>query len=80
VGDASALKLAAVGWTIALLAMSWAIVERRGRVRAELEKDQRQRDSDAAHHARVARLREASTEMRKALDSIDLNSTHDESR
>jgi hypothetical protein len=75
VGESFALKLAAFGWTIAALAMTWAIVERRGRKQAERTRDERQRESDAAHHARISRLREASMAMRDALDSLDQHST-----
>lgn len=71
VGDSFALKLAAFGWTIAALAMTWAIVERRGRKQAERERINRDRESDAAQHERINRLRMATTAMKDALDSID---------
>jgi hypothetical protein len=74
VGESFALKLAAFGWTIATIAVSWAIVERRGRKQAEQRHDDRQRESDAYRHERLNRLREATTAMKNALDSIDQNS------
>ena len=72
-GDSFALKFAAFGWTIAALAVSWAIIERRGRKQAERRHDDRQRDSDAARHERLSRLREATMAMKRALDSMDLD-------
>jgi Flp pilus assembly protein TadB len=77
VGESFALKLAAFGWTIAALAMTWAIVERRGRKQAEQDRASRDRDSDAAHRERVAGLQEVRRAMRDALDVIDRHSTDD---
>ena len=70
VGDSLALKLAAFGWTIAALAMTWAIIERRGRHRAERARDERQRESDAERHERVRRLRDATEAMRRAVQDL----------
>lgn len=69
-GDSSALKLAAFGWTIAALAIVWAIIERRGRKHAECVRDERQRESDAEHHERMQRLRDATEAMRVAVQEL----------
>lgn len=68
--DSLALKLAAFGWTIAALAVTWAIVERRGRKQAEHSRDERQRESDAERHERVRRLHEAADAMRAAVQDL----------
>jgi len=70
VGDSLALKLAAFGWTIASLAITWAIIERRGRHRAERARDERQRESDAERHERMRRLRDATEAMRAAVQDL----------
>lgn len=70
-GDAGALKLAAVGWTIAILAVSWASIERRGRKRAEQAINDHRRESDADRHLREHKLREAVTAMREALRDLN---------
>ena len=69
-GDSFALKLSAFGWTIAVLAVAWAIVERRGRKDAEHARDERQRESDAERHERMRRLRDATEAMRLAVQDL----------
>lgn len=69
-GDA-ALKLAAVGWTIAALLAAWIVVERRARKAAERAREERDRDSDTDRVERMRRQREALDVMRAVLESLD---------
>jgi hypothetical protein len=71
VDDAGALKLAAAGWTAFVLALSWAVIERRERQRVEAARRDRDRESDAEHVSRMARHREAVASLREAMRVIE---------
>lgn len=69
-GDSLTLKIAALGWTIAALAITWAIVERRGRKQVEYARDERQRESDAERHERLRKLLDATEAIREAVKDL----------
>jgi hypothetical protein len=71
VDDAGALKLAAAGWTAFVLALSWAVIERRERQRVEAARHERDRESDAERVVRMARHREAVAALREATRLIE---------
>jgi hypothetical protein len=76
-GDVGALKLAAAGWTIAVLLGVWLVVERRARNAAEFARAERDRESDADRATRIQRQQEAIRAMRDALSALD-RETNDE--
>lgn len=78
-GDANALRLAAAGWTIAVLLFAWLVVERRSRKAAEFAREERDRESDADRAARMQRQQDAIKAMRDALSALD-QATNDEQR
>lgn len=75
---ANALKFAAAGWTAFALALSWGMIERRARQRAETARRDRERESDAERVQRMARHRDAVQAMREALAVIDQAANDDE--
>jgi hypothetical protein len=77
VDDAGALKLAAAGWTAFVLALSWAVIERRERQRIEAARRERDRESDAERVTRMARHRDAVAALRRAVQVIEAT-TEDE--
>ena len=77
-GHENTLRLAAAGWTIAVLLAAWVAVERRARKAAEFARDERERESNANQVERIRRQREAIELMRAAFSVHDRASTHDE--
>lgn len=75
--DAGALRLAAAGWTAFVLALSWGLLERRARERAEAARRDRERESDAERVQRMARHRDAVAALREAMQVIE-ETTRDE--
>ena len=76
-GDANALKLAAAGWTIAILLGAWLVVERRARKAAEFAREERERESDADRATRMQRQQDAIRAIHDALSALD-RATNDE--
>lgn len=79
-GDANALRLAAAGWTIAVLLGAWVVVERRARKAAEFARMERDRESDADRTTRMQRQQDAIQAMRDALSVLDRETTTDDER
>lgn len=77
-GDANALRLAAAGWTVAVLLGAWLVVERRARKAAEFARAERDRESDAERAERMRQQREAIDVMRSALATLDQATKVDE--
>jgi hypothetical protein len=80
VDTASALKLAAVGWTAFVLALAWALLERRQRRRSDDARWERDRESDAERVERMAKQREAVAALRNALDAIEATTQDEDER
>lgn len=77
-GDANALRLAAAGWTIAVLLGAWLVVERRARKAAEFARMERDRESDADHVERMKRQRSSIEAIKAAIATIDQDSRRGE--